>query len=75
MIMMMIDTVAHNMWGQCHCVQKQSVYGNSDFREHNTRNVRIYTVRQKKGTTFLLCASLLILDRSGNFFSYILRNV
>ena len=37
--------------------------------------VFIYTVRQKKGTNFLLCAPLLILDRNWRFFSHILRNM
>jgi len=26
--------------------------------------IKIYTVKQKKGTNFLLCASVLILDRN-----------
>jgi len=34
-----------------------------------------YTMRQKKGTNFLLCASLIILDRNWLIFSLILRNV
>jgi len=33
-----------------------------------------YTMRQKKGTNFLLCASILILDKTGDFLR-ILRNV
>jgi len=32
------------------------------------KNFSIYTVRQKKGTNFVLCASLLILDQTGEFF-------
>jgi len=38
------------------------------------KNFSIYTVRQKKGTNFVLCASLLIFDQTGEFFSHILRN-
>ena len=29
----------------------------------------LYTVRQKKATNFLLCASFLILDKTGEFFN------
>jgi len=46
-------TVDTNMWN------RGLQYSNS-FAIRST----IYTVRQKKGTNFLLCASLLILDRN-----------
>jgi len=36
---------------------------------------RIYTVRQKKRTNFLLCASLLILDKLVSFFVYIKERI
>ena len=39
------------------------------------RSLIVYTVGQKKGTNFLLCASLLTLDRNWWIFLYILRNV
>ena len=35
----------------------------------------IYTVRQKKGTNFFLCASFIILDRNWWIFTYTLRKV
>ena len=35
------------------------------------REFRIYTMRQKRGTNCLFCASLLILDRNWHFFVYI----
>jgi len=34
-----------------------------------------YTVRQKKGTNFLLCASILILDKTGDFLTYIKERI
>jgi len=37
--------------------------------------VIMYTMRQKKGTNFLLCASFLVLDRNRRIFSHTLRKV